>query len=87
MPSTLCPQPQRQGGDLRGTWVDVHPVDVVFDNQTRHIARKSRFVFVGLAKRLERNLGLSGNIQRAGAMLLFPGPCFSIDLSKQIEGI
>ena len=59
VPGTLRPQPQRQGGYLRSAWVNVHAVDVVFDDQARHVAQKYRLVFVGPAQWLERSLGLS----------------------------
>ncbi|MNR43317.1 hypothetical protein D3C85_1619290 [compost metagenome] len=49
VPSTLRPQPQRQGGDLCGARVDVHAVDVVFDDLSRYVAQKCRFVLICLA--------------------------------------
>ena len=87
MPSALRSQPQRQGGDLRGARIDVHTVDVVLDDQARHVARECRLVFIGLAQWLQGRLGLGGHIERTRAVLLFPGPSFAVDLGKQIEGI
>ena len=38
LPGALRPQPERQPGDLHGPRVDVDAVDVVLDDQARHIA-------------------------------------------------
>ena len=72
---------------MRGARIDVHAIDVVLDDQARHVTQECSLVLVGLAQWFERSLGLSRDIQRAGAVLLFPGPGFAVDLQEEVEGV
>jgi len=44
VPGTLGTKPKTQTCNLRGTWVDINAVDIVLDNEARHLKKERSFI-------------------------------------------
>ena len=81
----MCSQPQRKPGNLSCTWVDIDPVDVVFDDQARHFAEERRIVCEGSDECDEGREGSSGF--RRGIQAVRHFPCLVVDDAEEVKGI
>src|SRR6185437_6204936 len=85
VPDALGAQPKTQTCNLRGTRVNINSMDIVLDNETRHLEKERRFI---------REVGCESNERREDHCRLRRFvctvrnlPCFVIDDSEEVEGI